>query len=72
MLRCPISLEYSTDLVKTPSNHNFDKECLLVWVRNHQNNPLTREQLYESDLIDRNTFLPQLVNEINQKIKRLV
>jgi ankyrin repeat protein len=72
MLRCPISLEYSTDLVKTPSNHYFDKECLLVWVRNHQNNPLTREQLYESDLIDRNTFLPQLVNEINQKIKRLV
>jgi len=71
MLRCPISLEYSTDLVKTPSGHFFDRECLLIWVRAHSNNPLTREKLYESDLIDRNHFLPQFVSELQQKIQLL-
>ena len=72
MLRCPISLEYSTDLVLTPSGHYFDKECLLIWVRAHTNNPLTREKLYEADLIRRNQFLPRFVEEITQKIQLLV
>ena len=71
MLRCPISLEYSTNLVKTPSGHFFDRECLLIWVRAHSNNPLTREKLYESDLIGRNHFLPQFVSELQQKIQLL-
>ena len=71
MLRCPISLEYSTDLVLTPSGHYFDKECLLIWVRAHTNNPLTREKLYEADLIRRNQFLPRFVEEITQKIQLL-
>jgi len=71
MLRCPISLEYSTDLVLTPSGHYFDRECLLIWVRAHANNPLTREKLYEADLIRRNQFLPRFVEEITQKIQLL-
>ena len=71
MLRCPISLEYSTDLVLTPSSHYFDRECLLIWVRAHTNNPLTREKLYEADLIRRNQFLPRFVEEITQKIQLL-
>jgi hypothetical protein len=72
MLRCPISLEYSTDLVKTPSGHYFDRECLLIWVRAHANNPLTREKLLESDLISRNQFLPRFVEEITHKIQLMV
>jgi hypothetical protein len=72
MLRCPISLEYSTDLVLTPSSHYFDRECLLIWVRAHTNNPLTREKLYEADLIKRNQFLPRFVEEITQKIQLLM
>ena len=72
MLRCPISLEYSTDLVLTPSSHYFDKECLLIWVRAHTNNPLTREKLYEADLIGRTQFLPRFVEEITQKIQLLM
>lgn len=71
MLRCPISLEYSTDLVLTPSNHYFDRECLLIWVRAHANNPLTREKLFEADLRSRNQFLPRFVEEITQKIQLL-
>ena len=71
MLRCPISLEYSADLVLTPSGHYFDRECLLIWVRAHANNPLTREKLLETDLISRNKFLPRFVEEITQKIQLL-
>lgn len=72
MLRCPISLEYSTDLVKTPSNHFFDRVCLLTWVRAHANNPMTRETLHVSDLQGRNEFLPELIDELQLKIKQLL
>tara|TARA_B110000902_G_C13919861_1_gene441647 strand:- start:132 stop:422 length:291 start_codon:yes stop_codon:yes gene_type:complete len=72
MLRCPISLEYSTDLVKTPSNHFFDRDCLLTWVRAHANNPMTRETLHVSDLQGRNEFLPELIDELQLKIKQLL
>jgi hypothetical protein len=72
MLRCPISLEYSADLVLTPSGHYFDRECLLIWVRAHANNPLTREKLLETDLISRNKFLPRFVEEITHKIQLLM
>ena len=71
LIRCPISLEFSTDLVKTPSNHLFDRVCLLTWLNKHANNPMTRETLHESDLQYRHTFLPQLIKELQEKLEQL-
>tara|TARA_B100000795_G_scaffold215121_1_gene168924 strand:- start:790 stop:1641 length:852 start_codon:yes stop_codon:yes gene_type:complete len=71
LLRCPISLEFTTDLVQTPSKHIFDRVCLLTWVNSHSSNPMTREQLHESDFIKRREFLPVLIEELQQKIQQL-
>lgn len=68
-LRCPISLEYSSDLVRTPSGHFFDRECLMIWVRAHANNPMTREKIHTSDLLERKSFLREFVSKLQQKIQ---
>lgn len=71
MLRCPITLEYSTDLVQTPSQHLFDRESLLTWVRRHSTNPMTREHLTEPDFIERPYFLSEFLKDLHQKYTAL-
>ena len=72
MLRCPISQDYSTDLVKTPvNNHYYDRMQLLTWVRAKGTDPMTRAELQESDLLLRNEFLSEYAVTLQQKIKEL-
>ncbi len=72
MLRCPISQDYSTDLVKTPVNdHYYDRIQLLTWVRAKGTDPMTRATLQESDLLLRTVFLSEYAVALQQKIKEL-
>lgn len=72
MLRCPISQDYTADLVKTPLNdHYYDRVQLLTWVRKKGTDPLTREPLQESDLLLRSEFLKEYALVLQQKIKEL-
>jgi len=72
MLRCPISQDYTTDLVKTPINdHYYDRAQLLKWVRAKGTDPLTRETLAESDLLLRSEFLKEYAGILQAKIKKL-
>lgn len=47
----PISLEIMHDPVMVPSGHTFDKKTLVDYISQHGQNPLTREQLSEAQLI---------------------
>jgi hypothetical protein len=70
MLRCPISQDYTSDLVKTPINdHYYDRMQLLTWVRAKGTDPLTREKLCESDLLLRSEFLPEYASTLQKKIQ---
>jgi hypothetical protein len=72
MLRCPISQDYSADLVKTPVNdHYYDRAQLLTWVRSKGTDPLTREPLAESDLLLRSEFLKDYAKILQAKIQQL-
>lgn len=72
MLRCPISQDYSADLVKTPINeHYYDRVQLLTWVRSKGTDPQTREPLQESDLLLRSEFLKEYALVLQKKIKEL-
>lgn len=72
MLRCPISQDYSADLVKTPLNeHYYDRVSLLTWVRKKGTDPQTREPLGESDLLLRSEFLKDYAVNLQKKIKEL-
>lgn len=72
MLRCPISQDYSTDLVKTPVNkHYYDRLQLLTWVHSKGTDPMTRAALQESDLLLRTEFLSDYAVTLQQKIKQL-
>jgi len=72
LLRCPISQDYSTDLVKTPVNdHYYDRTQLLTWVRAKGTDPMTRESLQESDLLLRSEFLKDYAKILQVKIQQL-
>jgi len=72
MLRCPISHDYSADLVKTPiNNHYYDRVQLLTWVRSKGTDPMTRAPLQESDLLLRSEFLSEYAKSLQQKIQEL-
>jgi hypothetical protein len=72
MLRCPISQDYTTDLVKTPINdHYYDRMQLLTWVRAKGTDPLTRAKLCESDLLLRSEFLPEYASTLQKIIQEL-
>jgi len=72
LLRCPISQDYSTDLVKTPINdHYYDRVQLLTWVRAKGTDPQTREPLQETDLLLRSEFLKEYALVLQQKIQEL-
>ena len=72
MLLCPISQDYSADLVKTPVNdHYYDRVQLLTWVRARGTDPLTREPLQESDLLLRSEFLSDYAKILQAKIQEL-
>lgn len=72
MLRCPISQDYSTDLVKTPVNdHYYDRVQLLTWVKSKGTDPLTRAPLQESDLLLRSEFLSEYARILQAKIQEL-
>ena len=72
MMMCPILSDYTTDIVKTPLNdHYYDRQSLLQWVRSKGNDPLTREELQESDLLIRSEFLKEYATSLQSKIKKL-
>ena len=72
MMMCPILSDYTTDIVKTPVNdHYYDRQSLLHWVRDKGNDPLTREELQESDLLLRSEFLKEYATSLQSKIKEL-
>ena len=72
MMMCPILSDYTTDIVKTPLNdHYYDRQSLLQWVRSKGNDPLTREELQESDLLIRSEFLKEYATSLQSKIKNL-
>ena len=73
MMMCPILSDYTTDIVKTPvNNHYYDRNSLLQWVRNKGTDPLTREDLQESDLLLRSEFLKEYAVSLQSKIKKLI
>tara|TARA_B100000780_G_scaffold177291_1_gene124321 strand:+ start:2611 stop:3669 length:1059 start_codon:yes stop_codon:yes gene_type:complete len=72
MMQCPILSDYTTDIVKTPINdHYYDRQSLLKWVREKGTDPMTREDLRESDLLLRSEFLKEYATELQAKIKKL-
>lgn len=71
MMRCPILQEYSTDIVKTVNNHYYDRESLLTWVRSKGTDPMTRENLRESDLLLRSEFLKEYATSLQVLINEL-
>lgn len=72
LLKCPISQDYSTDLVKTPiNNHYYDRVQLLTWVRSKGTDPQTRAPLQESDLLLRSEFLAEYAHTLQKKIQEL-
>jgi len=72
MMMCPILSDFTTDIVKTPLNdHYYDRQSLLQWVRTKGNDPLTREELRESDLLIRSEFLKEYATSLQSKIKKL-
>ena len=73
MMQCPILSDYTTDIVKTPVNdHYYDRQSLLKWVREKGTDPMTREDLRESDLLIRSEFLKEYATELQAKIKKLL
>lgn len=72
MLRCPISQDYSTDLVRTPLNeHYYDRTQLLTWVKAKGTDPQTREPLTEGDLLLRSEFLKEFALALQSKLEEL-
>ena len=65
-LRCPILANVSTDLVQTPQGQYYDRVALTEWVASHHTDPLTRQQLYMSDLRDRAEILPEILDYIKE------
>jgi hypothetical protein len=60
MLRCPISQDYSADLVKTPVNNHYymydsGTVQLLTWVKSKGTDPLTRQPLHDDMLLQTDT-----------------
>ena len=72
MMQCPILSDYTTDIVKTPVNdHYYDRQSLLKCVREKGTDPMTREDLLESDLLLRSEFLKEYATALQVKIKKL-
>ena len=70
MMMCPILSDYTTDIVKTPvNNHYYDRQSLLTWVKDKHTDPMTREELHESDLLLRSEFLKEYAKILQAKIK---
>ena len=73
MMMCPILNDYTTDIVKTPiNNHYYDRTSILTWVREKGTDPLTREDLRETDLLLRSEFLKDYARELQSHIKKLL
>ena len=65
-LKCPILNEPSADLVQTPQGQLYDRQSLLQWINEHHTDPLTRQQLYSSDLRQRSEIIPELLEVIKE------
>lgn len=65
-LRCPILASPTADLVQTPQGQYYDRVALTEWVASHHTDPLTRQQLYMSDLRDRADILPEILDYIKE------
>lgn len=63
-LKCPILANVSADFVQTPQGQIYDRVALTEWVSAHHTDPLTREQLYITDLRQRGEILPEILDFI--------
>ena len=51
-LTCPILNTPTADIVQTPQGQIYDKQCITQWINNKHTDPLTREHLYITDLLE--------------------
>jgi hypothetical protein len=63
-LKCPILNSQTADLVQTPQGQFYDRQSILQWINTNHTDPLTREQLYSSDLRERSEIIPELIEAI--------
>ena len=48
--------------VLCPSGHYYDKSAILIWLRTHDNEPLTREHLTADMLIEDEEFRKKIID----------
>ena len=65
-LKCPILNEPTADLVQTPQGQLYDRQSLLQWINANHTDPLTRQELYSSDLRQRSEIIPELIEVIKE------
>ena len=79
-LNCPLSADIFYEPVITPEGQTFEKEYLLKYLKTKKENPLTRNKLWEEQLIE-NKLVKNLCEILNQsefsidnfiKIKKLL
>ncbi len=76
---CPLTMHIMSDpvYVRQHPNQRFEKTWILAHLRNHANNPLTREPMNPSDLIEDSglkteieSFVENVISEHNQSPSR--
>lgn len=71
-LTCPITAEWTTNLVRTPAGHYYDRDAIRRWVMEHNNDPMTRQEIQTHDLQERVRCLPELKSSLQTLIQQLV
>jgi hypothetical protein len=63
---CPITFGLMNDPVIDPEGNTFERRAIQTWIRAHQNSPLTRAPLTESQLYDNQALHQVLTEEAEQ------
>lgn len=71
---CPLSLEFITDPVITPSGITYQKSAIVDWLKTHTFDPFTRQPLAKKNLVNNNNlreplrhYITKLQNDISLK-----
>ena len=59
---CPITQDYMNNPVLCPSGHYYEKSAILIWLKTHDTEPLTREHLTADMLIEDEEFRKKIID----------
>ena len=54
---CPLSLDWFTDPVVSPSGHSYERGAITEWIQRHGTDPLTRQPITVTDLYSNRALL---------------